>query len=95
MSKCKLVAAKYTCAFGIAELRTRDEDERPRAYIVPKGDQPITESDVHKYMNERVAKIKRLTGGVRFVKVIPKNPVSTVEFMSICMWLTFVSRVKS
>ena len=51
-------------------------DQLPRAYVVRRpgndGD-PLTEQDVKRFMNERLAKYKRLEGGVRFVPAIPKN----------------------
>lgn len=31
---------------------------------------------IHEFMNPRVSRHKRLAGGVAFVEVIPKNPVS-------------------
>ncbi|KAI8653832.1 hypothetical protein NCS56_01338400 [Fusarium sp. Ph1] len=49
-------------------------DEVPRAYIVKVQDSQITGEDIVKWMEERVAKHKRLKGGVRFVEAIPKNP---------------------
>jgi 4-coumarate--CoA ligase len=33
-----------------------------------------TEQDVQEYMNKLVTRTKRLTGGVHFVEMIPKNP---------------------
>ncbi len=55
----------------------RDESQLPRAYIVkrsgPEGEK-LTANDVKRHMEEKLAKYKRLDGGVRFVGVIPKNP---------------------
>lgn len=49
--------------------------ELPRAYIVPKPeDQGLSEGDVRSYIAQRLAKYKRLDGGVKFVDVIPKAP---------------------
>lgn len=49
--------------------------ELPRAYIVPKpGDQGLSEGDVKSYIAQRLAKYKRLDGGVKFVDVIPRAP---------------------
>jgi acyl-coenzyme A synthetase/AMP-(fatty) acid ligase len=52
------------------------ESELPRAYVVkrpsPEG-QKLTEEDVYNYVAERLAKFKRLDGGIRFVDAIPKN----------------------
>lgn len=36
----------------------------------------LTTAEVAEYVNTRVSKVKRLTGGVVLVDTIPKNPVS-------------------
>ena len=36
----------------------------------------VTAKDIGNYMDARVSKIKRISGGVVFVNSIPKNPVS-------------------
>jgi len=41
---------------------------------VPKEGKKITEREVQSKMDARVAKHKKLVGGVRFVQMIPKNP---------------------
>ena len=50
-----------------------DGDEHPRAYVVAKPDSSVTGDEVVAFVRERVAKVKRLTGGVALVKSIPKN----------------------
>lgn len=54
----------------------RDEGQLPRAYIVrrqgPEGDL-LDEEKVKKFMEGRLAKYKRLEGGVKFVNAIPRN----------------------
>ena len=54
----------------------RDESQLPRAYVVrrsgPEGEK-LTENNVKRHMEEKLAKYKRLDGGVRFVGAIPKN----------------------
>lgn len=52
----------------------RDDDERPRAYVVLKPGNNATADDVVSFLDGRVARIKRITGGVVFVQAIPKNP---------------------
>ncbi|KAF2750804.1 4-coumarate-CoA ligase-like protein [Sporormia fimetaria CBS 119925] len=47
--------------------------EVPRAYLVLKEGARLDEKDVLEYMEGKLAKYKRLEGGVRFVKAIPKN----------------------
>ena len=55
---------------------SRDESQLPRAYVVrragPDGE-CLNEEDVKRFMEERLAKYKRLDGGVKFVDAIPKN----------------------
>ncbi|KAI5849317.1 hypothetical protein DFP73DRAFT_288277 [Morchella snyderi] len=50
------------------------EDERPRAYIVPKPGASLTADDVKKWVSERASRHKWLTGGVVLVKEVPRNP---------------------
>ncbi|KAJ4328934.1 hypothetical protein N0V84_000503 [Fusarium piperis] len=49
-------------------------DEVPRAYIIKVQGSQLTEKKIVNWMEERVAKHKRLKGGVRFIDAIPKNP---------------------
>ncbi|KZT41668.1 acetyl-CoA synthetase-like protein [Sistotremastrum suecicum HHB10207 ss-3] len=49
-----------------------DDAEHPRAYIVPAHPN-VKAEDVQKWVSNRLAPYKRLTGGVRFVKSIPKS----------------------
>ncbi|KIX04740.1 uncharacterized protein Z518_05610 [Rhinocladiella mackenziei CBS 650.93] len=53
-----------------------DDDERPRAYVVPKKGVSLTQQDILKFVNGKVSKIKWITGGVVFTDTIPKTPVS-------------------
>lgn len=50
----------------------------PRAYVVRRPEsaeaKKLTEKDVYQYVEEKLAKFKRLDGGVVFVEDIPKNP---------------------
>ena len=48
--------------------------EIPRAYVVKKQEADISENDIVKYVNAKVAHYKKLSGGVKFVKIIPRNP---------------------
>lgn len=48
--------------------------EIPRAYVVKKPDAKITDDDILLYVNPRVTHYKKLAGGIRFVKAIPRNP---------------------
>lgn len=49
-------------------------EEAPRAYIVPNPEKKQTEKEIAKWLESRVVYYKRLTGGVKFVDAIPKNP---------------------
>ncbi|GBF62940.1 4-coumarate--CoA ligase [Trichophyton mentagrophytes] len=53
---------------------TRDGEEYPRAYISLKAGAEATAKDITDYVKQNVAPTKRITGGVVFVKDIPKNP---------------------
>lgn len=54
----------------------RDESQLPRAYVVRRagndGDS-LTEDQVKKFTEVKLAQFKRLDGGVKFVTAIPKN----------------------
>ncbi|KAL1983853.1 hypothetical protein VTN96DRAFT_9854 [Rasamsonia emersonii] len=51
-----------------------NNEEYPRAYIVLKPGHTASAEDIVQFMNERVAPVKRITGGVVFTDSIPKNP---------------------
>lgn len=53
-----------------------DDDglEKPRAYVVlTPGTGGVSDMILEQYVAERLARYKQLTGGVRFVKAIPRN----------------------
>ncbi len=49
------------------------DGEHPRALIVPSGEANVTEADIKAWCGQRLAKYKALSGGVAFVKAIPRN----------------------
>ncbi|KAK7509791.1 4-coumarate-CoA ligase 2 [Phyllosticta citriasiana] len=49
-------------------------EEQPRAYVVRSPGATASADDMLQFIAQRVARHKRLTGGVRFVEAIPKNP---------------------
>ncbi|KAJ6006669.1 hypothetical protein N7451_004613 [Penicillium sp. IBT 35674x] len=49
-------------------------DEQPRAYVVLRAGKNPTPEEVADFVNSRVSRIKRVTGGVVFIDSIPKNP---------------------
>ncbi|KAI8157985.1 4-coumarate--CoA ligase-like 7 [Colletotrichum sp. SAR 10_70] len=53
---------------------TINGEEFPRAYIVRSPGTNTSGEEIAKWLEERVAKHKRLRGGVAFTDVIPKNP---------------------
>jgi len=63
---------------GIKEKSQKEGQEvveKPRAYVVRRpGAKEVTEEEVKKWCGERLARYKELSGGVRFVEAIPKNP---------------------
>ena len=59
----------------------RGDEELPRAYVVLKDHarHQLTEKELGLWISERVAKHKRLTGGVVFVRQIPKSPTGKIQ----------------
>lgn len=51
-------------------------DEFPRAYIVKAPGSSASEMELAKWLEGKVARYKRLGGGVKFIDSIPRNPVS-------------------
>ena len=59
---------------GVPDPSNKEGSEAPRAYLVrrdQKSDKP-TPQEIDKYMRERLAAYKMLTGGIIFVDAIPK-----------------------
>jgi 4-coumarate--CoA ligase len=58
----------------VSLLVCRHGEEWPRAYVAlkPEAKGRVTETDVQRFIKERVAKHKRLVGGVAFVEEVPK-----------------------
>lgn len=56
-----------------------DGMEMPRAYIVPREGTKASAEEISSWLAGKVAKYKRLTGGVVFTDAIPKNPVCAVR----------------
>jgi acyl-coenzyme A synthetase/AMP-(fatty) acid ligase len=67
-----------------------EHDEQPLAYVVLKEGHKATEKEIQDFMSKQVTRSKWLTGGVRFVDMIPKNPVSgcTSTYMLVALQLT-------
>lgn len=52
----------------------RSGEELPRAYVVLQNGHSATPQDIADWLAQRVARYKRLAGGVVCVDDIPKNP---------------------
>ncbi|KAL1593133.1 hypothetical protein SLS60_010740 [Paraconiothyrium brasiliense] len=68
---------------------TLNGGELPRAYIVPQTPEkatPEVAEGIKTWLAERVSRAKRLDGGVIFLDVIPKNPVS-IKVCGSVSWL--------
>lgn len=48
--------------------------EAPKAFIVRRGDQRLTSTEIQEYIAKRCSKFKWLVGGVQFIDEVPKNP---------------------
>lgn len=62
---------------GVVGVVIQDE-ECPRAYVVLKPGMTATKREIAEFVEKQTTRYKWLTGGVVFVDVIPKNPVSFV-----------------
>lgn len=56
-----------------------ESTEHPRAYVLPSPDRASSDrqalaKDIVRFVADRLAKHKQITGGVVFVDAIPKNP---------------------
>ena len=65
-----------------------DHEERPRAYLALKDHAKgnLKEEDIVKWMAQRVAKHKQLTGGVMFVEEVPKSPSGKIQRVIMRQW---------
>ncbi|TRY61085.1 hypothetical protein TCAL_11080 [Tigriopus californicus] len=70
----------HPSVLDVAVIGIPDErrGEVPRAYIVIKPQQALTEEEVHEFVNKQVAEYKRLLGGMEFVEVIPKSAAGKI-----------------
>ncbi|KAK4956094.1 hypothetical protein LTR66_013392, partial [Elasticomyces elasticus] len=59
----------------------REHEELPRAYVVLKDSSKgkVSESDVQRWIEGRVARHKRLDGGVKFIEEVPKSPSGKIQ----------------
>lgn len=53
--------------------------ENPRAYVVRRpGIKEVSEAEIVAYCRERLSRYKDLTGGVRFIDVLPRNATGKI-----------------
>lgn len=66
---------KHPAVLDVAVIGIPDEaaGELPRAYVVPKPNNSVKESDIASYIDSQVAPHKRLKGGLHFIDSIPKT----------------------
>ena len=66
----------------------RDHEELPRAYVSLKehAQGKVKEQDIVKWLSERVAKHKQLTGGCKFVEEVPKSPSGKIQRVIMRKW---------
>ncbi|KAK3707633.1 hypothetical protein LTR37_011981 [Vermiconidia calcicola] len=59
----------------------RKHEELPRAYVVLKDSSKakVSEKDIQEWTAARVAKHKRLDGGVKFIDEVPKSPTGKIQ----------------
>ena len=74
-----LLSHPYIIDAAVIGISVNDANtEFPRAYVVRRpGEEAaarLTEADVQQYVLERLARFKALTGGVKFVDSIDRNP---------------------
>jgi acyl-coenzyme A synthetase/AMP-(fatty) acid ligase len=67
---------------AVVGVSTTDTDGlevvRPRAYVVTQEKSSLEFHEVMEFVSARLISYKRLTGGVKFVTVIPRNPTGKI-----------------
>jgi len=63
----------------VAVIGVPDEKagEVPKAFIV-RSSEDIKEEDINNFLEDKIAKYKKLTGGISFLKELPKSPTGKV-----------------
>lgn len=63
---------------AVTGIKTREDVEMPKAYVVRRQGSTITGDQIKDYMGQRLARYKQLDGGVQFVDSIPRTPSGKV-----------------
>lgn len=58
---------------AVVGIPHKSHGEVPRAYVVPKSGEVLNTEDLVQFVNEKVAKYKKLSGGLVLIDDIPKN----------------------
>jgi 4-coumarate--CoA ligase len=76
------VADAAVCALN------KDHEDLPRAYVVLKdaAKGKVSEKDVIEWIATKVAKHKRLSGGVKFIDEVPKSPSGKIQRVVLREW---------
>ena len=63
----------------VAVIGVKDDraGEVPKAFVVRASDE-VTEDQVNRFLEDKVAKYKRLSGGITFLAELPKSPTGKV-----------------
>ncbi|KAF2153565.1 4-coumarate-CoA ligase [Myriangium duriaei CBS 260.36] len=72
-----------------------DGEEMPRAYVVRKDGTGVTEEEIRRWMDGKVAKHKRLEGGVKFVAEVPKSASGKIVRRTMREWAKRDARPKA
>lgn len=63
---------------AVIGIPDRQRGEVPRAYVVKKKGAEVDEDAIKNFVKAKVAKYKRLEGGVEFIEAIPKNATGKI-----------------
>ncbi|KAF2269534.1 4-coumarate-CoA ligase [Lojkania enalia] len=82
------VADAAVCALQLLTDCVREHEEHPRAYVALKSEHRYSSSewDIERWIGDRVAKHKQLTGGVVFIDEVPKSPSGKIQRKVLREW---------
>lgn len=61
---------------GVIGVKNEASGEVPRAYVSARPG--VTEAELQEFVAKRVAKYKRLTGGIQFMDTVPRSPTGKI-----------------
>lgn len=71
---------------AVIGVPTDDGDELPRAYVVKRPGTELTEAEVYDWVAGKLARYKRLDGGVVFLEAVPKNASGKIQKKTLREW---------